>query len=204
MDNDEASGWDAIDAALAGIYGDAAPRHVGYYPPRGLNGGVLQGCSAYDAGAHWHYITYGLSELYIPEPDADPRVSGWGFELTMRVAREIGPAAPAWPFTMLNQIARHISRTSSPLQPGHRIDLRAPVTGYPHVDGAPDTRLTVLATLMDPELGEITSPNGTVRFLQLVGVTAREKESMLASSTVTVLDELARDNPLLITDPSRA
>ncbi|MFC0542287.1 hypothetical protein [Kutzneria chonburiensis] len=47
----EAPGWDAIDA-----------RHVGYHPPKGFVGGALQGCSAYPAEGHWHYITYGLSE----------------------------------------------------------------------------------------------------------------------------------------------
>jgi hypothetical protein len=194
---------DAIDAALARIYGNVKPQHVGYYPPRGLSGGVLQGCSAYEATGHWHYVTYGLSELYVPLPEADPSVSGWGFELTMRVACEAGSTVPQWPFSVLDQIARHINRTGVPLDLGHRLDVHAPVTGYPHIDGAPDTNLTVLAVLTDPELGEISTPNGKVSFLQFVGVTAQENEQMVASSTAAVLNELARGNPLLITDPSR-
>jgi hypothetical protein len=117
------------------------------------------------ATGHWHYVTYGLSEPYVPLPEADPSVSGWGFELTMRVAREAGSTVPQWPFSVLNQIARHINRTGVPLDPGHRLDVHAPVTGYPHIDGAPDTNPTVLAVLTDPELGEISTPNGKVSFL---------------------------------------
>jgi hypothetical protein len=53
------------------------------------------------------------------------------------------------------------------------------------------------------------TPNGRLTFLQLVGVTAAEKERMVASSTSAVLAELAAANPLLVTDragrdPSRA
>lgn len=140
MDDEEhAPGWDAIDAAPARIYGSQPPRHAGYHTPRGSAGSALQGCSACAADGHWHYISYGLSELCLPAPDADRQVSGWGFE------------------------------------PGHRLDLRAPVTGYPHIDGAPGTGLTVYAVLTDPQLGQISTPNGRVTFLQLVGVSAAEK-----------------------------
>jgi hypothetical protein len=201
----QAPGWDAIDAALAPIYGGQQPRHVGYHPPRGFAGGALQGCSAYAGEGHWHYISYGLSELYLPEPDADPRISGWGFELTMRVPRGAELDPPGWPYRMLNELAKYVISAGVGCGPGHRFDLRAPVTGYPHVDGAPDTGLTVYAVLADPQLGQISTPNGQVTFLQLVGVTAAEKEQMIASSTAAVLAAaLAEGNPLLITDPGRA
>ncbi|MGW2857788.1 hypothetical protein ACWDAZ_40260, partial [Streptomyces sp. NPDC001215] len=77
---EEASGWDAIDAALAPFYPGITPFHVGYFPPKGFEGGALQGCSAYPAEGHWHYVTYGLSELYTPGEDDDPDWSGWGFD----------------------------------------------------------------------------------------------------------------------------
>ena len=32
---------------------------------------------------HWHYVTYGYSELYEKECE-DPAVSGYGFEMTFR------------------------------------------------------------------------------------------------------------------------
>jgi hypothetical protein len=200
---DEAPGWDAIDAALRPIYGDQEPRHIGYMPPAAFSTN-LQGCSAYQAEDHWHYISYGLSELYHPGPQDDPDVSGWGFELTLRVPRADDDQAPGWPFTMLNELAKHVNGNHVLLQPGDRIDLRAPVTGYPHTPDGPPTELTVFTLTVDPQLGTIQTPNGRLTFLQAVGVSLREKERMLAATTESVLDELAQTNPLLITNPARA
>ena len=197
---DDAPGWDAIDAALAGLYGDQQPRHVGSGAPAALSS-HLQGCSAYAADGHWHYVTYGLSELFEPIAEADPEISGWGFELTMRVPRE-GAEPPRWPFRMLDEIAHYVNDSRSLLAPGHRIDFQHPVTGHPGIEGAPATGLTVFAFAVDPELGEIDTPNGRVVFLQAIGVTAEEKGWMLASSTAGVLAD--RGDPLLLTDPARA
>jgi len=194
-------GWQAIDDALAAVYGDIAPRHVGYQPPAAFSDN-LQGCSAYWAGNHWHYISYGLSELYVPGPDDDPEFSGWGFELTMR-APGTEPEAPSWPFTMINEMAKHVNGNRVLLQPGDRIDLQVPVTGFPNVPDAPQTALTVFAVATDQDLGVIETPNGRVEFLQLVGVTADEKSQMLASSTAEVLEQLAQLNPSLINEPDR-
>ena len=193
----DAPGWDAIDAALAARYGDQQPRHDG----SGVPAPHLQACSAYAADGHWHYVTYGLSELFEPIPGADPEVSGWGFELTMRVPR-VDEEPPRWPFRMLDEIAQYVNDSRSLLAPGHRLDFRQPVTGHPGIEDAPATGLTVFAFAVDPELGEIDTPNGRVVFLQAVGVTAEEKGWMLASSTAGVLAD--RGDPLLLTDPSRA
>ncbi|MDR2986835.1 MAG: suppressor of fused domain protein [Nocardiopsaceae bacterium] len=201
--SDEAPGWDAIDVALRALYGSAKPRHVGYMPPAAFSAN-LQGCSAYAAQAHWHYITYGLSELYVPAPESNRDISGWGFELTMRVPGGSEPSPPGWPFTMLNELAKHVNTNRVLLAPGDRIDMRSPVTGHPHLPDAPATGLSVYAVTTDQQLGRISTPNGSVQFLQVVGVTGAEKDRMLATSTAEVLTELARDNPLLITDPHRA
>ena len=49
---------------------------------------MIYGISIYRAEdpPHWHFVTYGFSELYSKESD-DPAVSGWGFELTFRLVR---------------------------------------------------------------------------------------------------------------------
>ena len=183
-----APGWDAIEAALVARYGDQEPQQVG-------------STLAYASDRHWHYVNYGLSELFEPVPGADPAVSGWGFELTMRVPRD-GDEPPGWPFRMLEEIARYVNDERAVLAPGHRLDVRRPVTGHPEVEGAPDTGLTVFAFAVDPVLGEIDTPNGRVVFLQAVGVTAAERDRMVAGSTAEVLDALG--DRLLRTDPSRA
>jgi hypothetical protein len=199
----DAPGWDAIDAALSPLYPGVEPRHVGYHPPRGFVGGALQGCSAYLADGHWHYVTYGLSELYQPGPEDDPEWSGWGFELTCRVVRGTETEAPGWPFSMLNELAKHVNTNKVLLEAGHRIDLQQPITGHPHLPDAPPTDLTVYALTLDPQLGSIDTPNGKVEFLQAVGVSSPEKAEMLETSTAAVLTRLAEGNPLLITDPHR-
>ena len=85
----DAPGWDAIDDALRTIYGDQEPRHFGTIVPFSLGGkDPIYGISAYKVAAprpYWHIVTYGFSELWQKEWE-DPEVSGFGFELTMRVA----------------------------------------------------------------------------------------------------------------------
>jgi hypothetical protein len=46
---------------------------------------------------------------------------------------------PGWPTKVLNELAKYVIGAGVVCGPGRRFDLRAPVTGYPHVDGAPDT-----------------------------------------------------------------
>ncbi|WP_406354295.1 suppressor of fused domain protein [Streptomyces sp. NBC_00658] len=203
-DTPAAPGWDAIDAALAPLYPNIEPRHVGYYPPMGFAGGALQGCSAYRAEGQWHYVTYGLSALYGPEEDDDPEWSGWGFEFTLRVPRGDEDQPPQWPYQMLQEMAKHVSSNQVLLEAGHRIDFRQPVTGHPHLPDAPPTGLTVFAFMEDPQLGTINTPHGKVIFLQAVGITAEEKARMLESSMEQVLELLAQGNPQLVTDPARA
>lgn len=197
-----ALGWKAIEAAMASLYGDMEPRHVGYSLPAALSDN-LQGCSAYRADGHWHYVTFGLSELYHPRPTDDPQWSGWGFELTMRVPPNPDGDVPTWPFTALNLIAKYVNGEKVLLEPGHRINIGSAITGHPTRE-APPTGLTATALTMDPQLGEISTPFGRVRFLQVVGITQEEQERMAATSTAEVLAELAVNNPLLVTDPARA
>jgi hypothetical protein len=201
-DDQTAPGWDAIEAALSALYPGVEARHVGYMPPAAFSHN-LQGCSAYPGAGHWHYVTYGLSELYTRGAEDDPEWSGWGFELTLRVVRGDETEAPGWPFSVLNQLANFINAQGVLVEDGHRMDLRQPVTGYPDTDG-PDTALTVFAFTVDSQLGTIDTPNGRVVFYQAVGVTAEEKTRMQESRTRHVLDQMAGSNPLLITDPARA
>lgn len=199
-----ASGWHAIDAALAPVYGDQVPRHVAYVPPMAFSDN-LQGCSAYSRIDHWHYVTYGLSNLFDAHQDtvdAEP-VSGKGLELTLRVRRGDEDAAPEWPFSILNKIAQAVNAKLLILHDGHRLDMGGPVTDHPGLPDAPPTGLTVWAFTTDAELGRISTPNGRVQFLQAVGVTAAEKARMIDTSTGEVLAGIAHGNPLLITSPRR-
>jgi Suppressor of fused protein (SUFU) len=72
----------------------------------------LQGCSAYDADDHWHYVSYGLSDLYEKDPADEPEFSKWGLEITFRLAKMSADRGqpPGWPFDLLNRIANWVNR----------------------------------------------------------------------------------------------
>ena len=114
-DDTDTPGWDAINAALAPLYAGQEPRHFGTALPYTLGGqDPLDGISVYWADApvpHWHYITYGFSELYAKE-SSDADASGYGFELTFRLAAEAGENAgstpPVWPMNLLQNLARYV------------------------------------------------------------------------------------------------
>ncbi len=198
---DASPGWDAIDAALAPHYGSEPARHVAFTPPAAFSAN-LQGCSAYAADGHWFYVTYGLSELFETGTPAEPGPSGHGFELTMRVPRVDGSTPPDWPYAMLNELGKQVRGKGVAIAPGDRVDLRGPVTGHPQTDGPPSA-LTVFAFRNDPVLGAIETPQGSVRFVQVVGVTAAEKDQMVTAGTDVVLTQLAWSDPLLVLDPAR-
>ncbi|MBG0565889.1 suppressor of fused domain protein [Actinoplanes aureus] len=143
-----APGRDAIDAALARLYPGVEPRHVTFVPAA-ESGSTLHGCSAFPADGHWHYVTYGLSELYGKSEDDDPDWSGWGFELTMRAARDGEAEPPRWPFALLHRAATFVNSRGALLDAGDRIDVDP-----------------VLVFARDPLLGEIDTPNGKVVFLE--------------------------------------
>jgi suppressor of fused len=189
-----APGWDAIDGALAALYPDVDPLHVAPTPGPAFGGGV-QGISAFPAEGHWHLVTYGLSELYEKESD-DPDLSGYGYELTLRVSRAASDGRPPdWALNLLEQVAR-VQRSGVDFWIGHRLDA-GPIDGE-------SSGLTHLAFAVDPELGRIDTPHGELTFLQLVGVTEDEAAAMRASTTEEVLAGLAGGNPLLVTDVARA
>ena len=60
------AGWDAITAEFERIYPDQKdPRHYGTLVSYAMGGNdPLDGISVYDGGDFWHFVSYGLSELY--------------------------------------------------------------------------------------------------------------------------------------------
>ena len=179
-----APGWDAIDAVLGAQYGDQEPQQVG-------------STLAYDGGGHWHYVGCGLSELFEPVPGANPAVSGWGFELTMRVPRD-GDDPPGWPFRMLEEIAQYVNGNRAVLAPGTGWTSAAG-DRVPRGRGRTRHRPHGLRVRRRP-VSAIDTPNGRVVFLQAVGVTAAEHRMVAGQPPVLA----GLGDPLLRTDPSRA
>nr|WP_229224335.1 suppressor of fused domain protein [Duganella sp. SG902] len=90
---------------MESLYPGQEPRHFGAVISYRLGGSdPLDGISVYrseEVRPHWHFVTFGLSELYAKETE-DPGVTGYGFELTFRLA--CAPDAsepPTWPLNFL-------------------------------------------------------------------------------------------------------
>jgi hypothetical protein len=191
----EAPGWDAIDAAIKAVHGDVEPVHKALAPGVAF-GSPLQGVSAYAEADHWHFVTYGLTELFNKESDA-ARISGFGYELTMRVRRAGEDSPPEWPFALLANVAA-AAWAGNEFAVGHRLQVGGPITG------ATDCVMEAVAFVPDPSLPAWTdSPHGSFEFYELVGITPDDLAEMQASSTAGVVQRLAESNPLLITDPTR-
>ena len=194
--DDEAPGWDAIDAALRSVHGDAEPLHRALAPGVAF-GSPLQGVSAYAAADHWHLVSYGLTELFAKESDL-AEISGFGFELTIRVPRDGEGQPPGWAFALLASVAG-AARAGHDFCVGHRLQVGGPITGTPESD------MEAVAFASDPSLPTWTSsPHGAFEFYTLVGITPPELREMQATSTDDVLRRLSVTNPLLITDPRRS
>ena len=85
----DAPGWAAIDERLKAVYGAAPDKFYESTEPKAEGGDdPLEGIAVYrgeDPHPHWHLVALGLSELF-EKMWNKPEVSGWGFELTFRVA----------------------------------------------------------------------------------------------------------------------
>jgi suppressor of fused-like protein len=201
-ETDDSPGWDAIDAALRPIYGDREPYHVGTVIPYALGGpDPIHGISAYKNIApspHWHFVTYGFSELWVKE-SSDPNVSGFGFELTFRPtckAKETKP--PNWALNFLQNLGRYVFETGNPFGVGHTLPLNSPIK-----QGS-TTLLHAVSFYLDPQLPPITTPNGRVEFLQVVGLTMDELDAICSWDAEAFLRLRSRDDPFLLTDLARA
>ncbi|SFN43417.1 Suppressor of fused protein (SUFU) [Chitinophaga sp. YR627] len=204
---DDAVGWLAIDKQLDSIYPGREPRH--YAPPlHFMVGGEdpIDGTSIYDSEKqmkHLHLISYGMSQLYYDEEQAGKEFSKWGFEFTFRLkpfAEDEGD--PGWAIRMMNNLARYVYKSERWFEPYHFVPANGPI----RLETATD--IVGLAFVPDPELGVIDTPHGEVTFLQMVGLTKKEVERLLAkpqtSEVEKLIGEMREYNPLLITDLDRA
>ena len=203
-DTDAAPGWDAIDDALARLYGEQPPMHWGTVIKAMLGGpDPIDGISAYESGAgapHFHFCSYGFSSLYYDEAAVGKDFSRFGFELTFRLARQgESQETLVWVCNMIQNLGRYVFDSGRWFEEFHWIPANGPIKLES------DTDIVGLIFVQDPQLPPIDTPHGRVEFLQMVGVTTQELED-IKSKRRTVEDvatSLRVGNPLLITDLNR-
>ena len=194
------AGFDAIAHAMQRFYPGQEGLYYGAAIPYFLGGSdPLEGVEVWKSEKgmpHWHYVTYGFTELYEKESD-DPSESGYGFELTFRLKRNDEEQPPTWPISLLQNLARYVFSSGNDFGPGHHMNANGPIAL------GTDTELTALGFKADQELGELDTPNGHFTFLQVVGLTSDEMDAMMCWDGDKFLTALEKQIPLCITDLSR-
>jgi len=171
-------GWKAIEAACLKMYpGQTNPKHYGTIISWRFGGNdPLDGISIYDGGDYYHFVTFGLSEIYEKENE-NKEYSGFGFELTVKLKKDgldDEEASIRGMCGILQAIARLTFNNGEIFRPDEYI-YTGKTTG---MDPAGKSLITGLITQLD-SLGEIESPNGKLQFVELIGVTDAELKAII-------------------------
>ncbi|XP_072178025.1 suppressor of fused homolog [Diadema setosum] len=125
---------------------------------------------------HWHYISFGLSDLFgdgrvheIPSGPNGP--SGFGFELTFRLKKEpTETAPPTWPAELMQGLARYVFQSGNTLCNGDHVSWHSPLDNS-------ESRIQHMLMADDRQLMAINTPHGIVNFIQIVGVCTEELQA---------------------------
>ena len=190
-----AQGWDAITKECERVYPDQKnPKHYGTLIKWQLGGNdPLDGISIYDGGDYWHFVTYGLSELYDKETD-DKAVSGYGMEFTFKLKKdnyEDEEAEIKCICGILQSIAR-ITFTKGEVFAPYEYLYTGQTQG---IDTKMQSNITGFITIPDKELRAISTPNGRVEFVEFIGATDAELVALRECKTdvETLYEEIGSD-----------
>ena len=168
------SGWDAITKACEEVYPTQKdPKHYGTLISWELGGNdPLKGISIYDGGDYWHFVTYGLSELYEKKSNVK-EVSGYGMEFTFKLKKanyENEENEIRCICNILQLIAR-ITFTTGELFKLYEYIYSGQTEG---IDWKRKSNITGFITIPDDKFHEIDTQNGKVCFVEFIGATDRE------------------------------
>ena len=185
-DDDEivAEGWDAIDREFLRVYpGQNNPKHYGTLIKWRLGGNdPLDGISIYDGGDYWHFVSYGLTELYDKECE-DVDISGYGYELTFKLKKynfENEEAELKNICGILQWIAKMTFTKGEIFNPFEFI-YTGQTTG---IDAFQKSNLTGFITVADTLVHPIDTPHGRVEFIELIGMTDAELKTLSTRNSV--------------------
>ncbi|MCM1297975.1 MAG: suppressor of fused domain protein [Firmicutes bacterium] len=174
-------GWDAIIAEFERVYqGQDNPKHYAALIPWRLGGpNPLDGTSIYDGGDYWHFVTFGLTELYEKESE-DKEYSGYGMEFTFKLKK--GCYAPDNEEEELRCICGNLDNIAKLTFDKGELFLpnEYVYTGQTEgIDRFQTSKLTGFITVSDPTVSTIDTPNGKVEFVEFIGVTDSELKAIM-------------------------
>lgn len=171
------SGWDAITDEFDRI-GLCQENHYAAIIPWRLGGpDPLDGISVYDGGDYWHFVTFGLSELYDKESD-DKEYSGYGMEFTFKLKKaecEDKEEEIRCVCGNLQNIAKITFENNELFLPYEYV-----YTGQTEgIDRYQKSKLTGFITIPDPAVNTLSTPNGKVEFVEFIGVCDSELKAIM-------------------------
>ena len=200
----DSPGLDAINSKEKEIYGNQEPTHWATVTPYELGGEdplwAVECFVSEKQQKHFHYVSLGFTNLWYDEEAADDEISGFGFELTFRyIPLKDDKELPTWPANFLQNVAKYVFKNDKTFDDFHYMSANGPLR-----KGA-ESDITAFAFYTDPELGEIETPNGALKFLQVYGLTTTEYNNIRDGKYTVeqLLEEHRLTNPLLITDLGR-
>lgn len=176
-------GWDAINNEFDKLYPNQEPLHFGTLICWRLGGDdPLDGIRIYETEDFYHFVSYGLSELYEKE-SKDKEFSGFGFELTCKLSKdnannddEIKCIAG-----IFQSLARYVFENGAALEDNQYI-----YTGQTSgIDSKGKSNLVGFLLTRDNLVNTIYTPNGKVEFIQIFGATEKELKSIIDKNVST-------------------
>jgi len=155
--------------------------------------------------SHWHYMSFGLSDLYgdgrIYKMNGSSCPSGFGFELTFRLKKEAEDTAPpTWPAAVMQSLAKYVFSSDNTLCPGDHVSWHCSLDSS-------DSRIQHMLMTEDPQLGTVMTPFGSVTFVQIVGVCLEELQAAQQWNGPGLIDLMRNvdgaGGPWLVTDMRR-
>lgn len=189
-----AYGWCAITSEFERIYPDQTnPKHYGTLVKWSLGGNdPLDGISIYDGGEFWHFVTYGMTELYEKEEENDG-ISGFGYEMTFKLKKETYSDEESelkCICGILQAIAR-ITFTKGELFEPFEYLYTGQTMG---IDARQMSNITGFICVPDPSVNTIDTPNGKVSFLEFIGMTDSELKTLSTrQSVMDIYERLGSD-----------
>ncbi|XP_077292516.1 suppressor of fused domain protein [Arctopsyche grandis] len=130
------------------------------------------GCPDLEIPPHWHYVSFGLSDLHgdgrvHPLPPVGPpqpeQISGMGLELSFRMIGEPGHP-PTWPATLLQRLATYVFRTGNRLFVGDHVSWHSALDGSDEIN---QTEVPDVSKLSDQISNNTVSKKKTKRKLKI-------------------------------------
>ena len=166
-------GWDAITEECERKYKGQNPQHFGTLIKWNFGGNdPLDGISVYDGGDYFHFVTYGLSELYEKESE-NKDISGYGMEFTFKLKKdnyENEEAELKCICNILQSIAR-LTFTKGEIFKPYEFLYTGQTQG---IDAKMKSNITGFITIPDTDFNPIDTPNGKLIFVEFIGVTNDE------------------------------